>query len=95
MTEGPQAFIVSSQAKAAGEGDWPDLQLGLVQDPVNLFATKFAVILARPESVGEVGFNISAYRRNELDANDVSLAVLDYKYLTNPRDESALLEGEP
>ncbi|XP_035715563.1 oxygen-dependent choline dehydrogenase 1 [Folsomia candida] len=96
MTVGPQAFIVSSQSKSAGEYGWPDLQLGITQYPsigsANDVSVQLYVVLGRAETEGEIRLNVSAYQSNP-DADDVALATVDFKDFANSRDENAMLEG--
>lgn len=96
MDVGPQAFIVSSRAKADSEPHWPDLQIVFVQQPVigkDLpQTTSLQIILNRMKSSGEIGFNTTAYRNGDRD--DLKLALIDFRLFSDPSDTEALIEGE-
>lgn len=96
MDVGPQAFIVSSRAKSDGEQNWPDIQIVFGHEPV--FGkdlpqpTALQIILNRMKSVGEIGFNITAYRNG--DRSDTKLALIDFRLFSEPSDVDAIVEGE-
>lgn len=95
MDVGPQAFIVSSRAKAEGERNWPDLQIVFVQQPVigkGLAQTlSLQIILNRMKSFGEIGFNTTAYLNGDRD--DLKLALIDFRLFSEPTDAKVLIEG--
>lgn len=95
MDVGPQAFIVSSRAKAEGQNHWPDLQIVFVQQPVlekdSPQTTSLQIILNRMKSSGEIGFNTTAYRNGERD--DLQLALIDFRLFSDSSDVDALIEG--
>ena len=72
--EGPLAFLVSSRAKAAGEGDWPDIQIWLLQSWLRIepapdgreFVIMF-VANTRPRTPGSIRLNGTAWRAGETD----------------------------
>lgn len=96
MDVGPQAFIVSSRAKAEGQNHWPDLQIVFVQQPVlekdSPQTTSLQIILNRMKSSGEIGFNTTAYRNGERD--DLQLALIDFRLFSDSSDVDALIEGK-
>lgn len=94
---GPQAFIVSPQAKAKGESEWPDIQLVFQQSPllgnddVQNQNLAMQVVLNRLESVGEIGLNTTAYLEGERD--DTKLALIDHRLFTKQHDMDSMLAG--
>lgn len=95
MDVGPQAFIVSSRAKADAERYWPDLQIVFVQQPVIVKgmpqAMSLQIILNRMKSSGEIGFNTTAYLNGERD--DLKLALIDHRLFSETSDAEVLIEG--
>ncbi|KAG4075742.1 hypothetical protein HA402_003568 [Bradysia odoriphaga] len=95
MDVGPQAFIVSSRAKADGEHHWPDLQIVFVQTPVVGKSlpqtTSLQIILNRMKSSGEIGFNTTAYLNGDRD--DLRLALIDSRLFSDTSDADVLIEG--
>lgn len=96
MDVGPQAFIVSSRAKADGQLHWPDLQIVFVQQPVIgkglSQTTSLQIILNRMKSSGEIGFNTTAYLNGDRD--DLKLALIDFRLFSDSSDVDALIEGK-
>lgn len=96
MDVGPQAFIVSSRAKADSQRNWPDLQIVFVQQPVigkGLPQTiSLQIILNRMKSAGEIGFNTTAYLSG--DRNDLKLALIDFRLFSEASDAEVLIEGK-
>lgn len=95
MDVGPQAFIVSSRAKADGQHNWPDYQIVFVQQPVigkDLpQPLSLQIVLNRMKSSGEIGFNTTAYLNGDRD--DVKLALIDFRLFSEPSDAEVLSEG--
>lgn len=90
-----QAFLASSRAVGEGHANWPDLHLLLQQNfKSSDFGTRFKVnvALGRPKSVGNIGFNATAFRAG--DRNDTKLAIIDHKFYSEPSDMDVLVEGE-
>lgn len=94
-----QAFLVSSRAKADGQGDWPDLQLWFLQVPYSPMGNRsvegqdflVAVALGRQKSVGKISFNTTAYLNGI--QNDTQLALIDNKFYSEKSDVLTLIEG--
>lgn len=95
MDVGPQAFIVSSRAKADAQPYWPDLQIVFVQQPVIIKgqpqSLSLQIILNRIKSSGEIGFNTTAYLNGDRD--DLKLALIDHQLFSEPSDAEVLIEG--
>lgn len=95
MDVGPQAFIVSSRAKADGQHNWPDYQIVFVQQPVigkDLpQPLSLQIVLNRMKSSGEIGFNATAYLNGDRD--DVKLVLIDFRLFSEPSDAEVLIEG--
>lgn len=95
MDVGPQAFIVSSRAKAENETSWPDIQIVFVQQPVigkGLPQTlSLQIIVNRMKSIGEIGFNTTAYLSGDRD--DRKLALMDFRLFSEASDVATIVEG--
>lgn len=95
MDVGPQAFIVSSRAKADAQRNWPDLQIVFVQQPVigkgQPQTISLQIIVNRMKSSGEIRFNTTAYRTGDRD--DLKLALIDFRLFSEPSDAEVLIEG--
>lgn len=95
MDVGPQAFIVSSRAKADAQSYWPDIQIVFVQTPVigkGLLQTlSLHIVVNRMKSSGEIGFNTTAYLNGHRD--DLKLALIDFRLFSEPSDAEVLIEG--
>lgn len=87
----PQAYFVSTVAKASGETQWPDIQINCVAIKKDITNPPYAVVGVRPKSVGELILNASAYLAGQRDS--LSLALINPKYLEHPDDEKLMLEG--
>jgi hypothetical protein len=87
---------VSQRAKKEGQGTWPDLQIVFVYNPIlkrrEKTVIRLQVMLGRGKSVGEIGFNTTAYLNGETD--DTKLALVDFRLLTEASDAPVLIEGE-
>lgn len=96
MDVGPQAFIVSSRAKAENETSWPDIQIVFVQQPVigkGLPQTlSLQIIVNRMKSIGEIGFNTTAYLSGDRD--DRKLALMDFRLFSEASDVATIIEGK-
>lgn len=90
VSEGPQAFIVSSVA----EPGWPDLWLEIhPQISVNGADQRisFYNVIGRPSSRGTFSMDTDKYKAGIRD--DVELSLIDYQLLTHPDDVVAMLDG--
>lgn len=90
----PQAFIVSSEAIANGECDWPDIQLllqshALIGEAERTLAVE--IVVGRPTSVGEIGLNTSSFLEGE--RYDPNLALVDFRMLSEAHDVDVMIEG--
>jgi len=84
------AFIVSSKAEAG----WPDIYITIetfVNTEGNEQGINFRSSLGRPRSKGILSLDTEKYKAGIRD--DVQLALIDYKFLTNPDDVDVLLDG--
>lgn len=94
MDVGPQAFLVSSRAKAEDQPNWPDIQIVFVQQPVigeGPQTLSLQIIVNRMKSVGEIGFNTTAYLNGDRD--DTKLALMDFRLFSEPSDVQTIIEG--
>ncbi|KAJ6632759.1 Glucose dehydrogenase [FAD, quinone], partial [Pseudolycoriella hygida] len=95
-TTAGNAWLVTSVAKQRNEGDWSDLQIVMTpripQEEGTPVWVGVPVIINRLDSVGEIRFNVNAYRQGIWD--DPDLALVDYQmYLSGPADMTKHLEG--
>jgi hypothetical protein len=90
-----QALLVSSRAKAEGQGMWPDIQISFQMEP--LFGEEgpqmvyMHTVLNRLKSVGEIGLNATAFLEGEED--DTKLALVDHRLFSEESDVEALIDG--
>lgn len=94
MDVGPQAFIVSSRAKADGQPNWPDYQIVFQQSVIGEGepqALSLPIVLNRMKSSGEIGFNTTAYLNGDRD--DSKLALIDFRLFSDATDAEVLIEG--
>jgi hypothetical protein len=96
--EGPQAILVSSRAKASGEGTWPDSRVifdftcpTAFEDDQPLEAC-FWGELDRARSKGSLRLNATAYKNGETD--DTKLSILDWNMFGDESDMDVLIEGK-
>ncbi len=89
---------MSSQAKAKGQTNWPDIQLVFQQHPLlgddedAPQTLAMQVVVNRLESVGSVGLNTTAYLEGKRD--DTQLALIDHRLFTKEHDTEVMIEGE-
>lgn len=86
-----QCFIVSSKA----EPGWPDILITIetfVNTEGNEQGVNFRSTIGRPRSKGVLGLDAEKYRAGIRD--DVQLALIDYKFLTDPDDVDVILDGK-
>lgn len=94
-----QAFVVSSVAKAAGEFDWPDIQLAMGHSVQAFYSTGlFDNVTLQPWEAPMLGYNFimrpksrGSIRLNPSDPN--GLPLIDVGYLSDPRDVQISLDG--
>ncbi len=96
-SEGPQAFLVSSQAAQRNEASWPDLQFTTYVSPVvnSSLPPAFHIIvtLGRHASLGRLVFNTTALRNGDW-SDDTKLVNIDFNFFSTPGDIAAIIEGE-
>ncbi|ODM95746.1 Oxygen-dependent choline dehydrogenase [Orchesella cincta] len=99
LQQGPQALVVSSRAKADGEEDWPDYQIGYMPmcpapSGDEIPTSCIYVSLGRPKSVGTVRLNTTAYKEG-IRSDLIKLAIIDFKMFEGEgaSDVDVLLEG--
>lgn len=90
-SSGAQCVIVSSKAEAG----WPDLHITMGTDANvegNEHGISFSNLLGRPFSKGEITMDTEKFKAGIRD--DVQLALIDFKFLTDPDDMEVMLDGK-
>lgn len=85
-----QCFIVSSKAEAG----WPDILITIetfVNTEGNEQGVNFRSTIGRPRSKGLLTLDTEKYKAGIRD--DVQIALIDYKFLTDPEDVDVILDG--
>ena len=95
---GAQALLVSSRAKAAGQSNWPDIQISLAFRWNGLGSAdngddylRLSVVNMRSLTRGSVRLNTTAWRLGERD--DEKLAIVDLQMLADSSAVDVLVEG--